>query len=73
MESDKSHSYLSLADAQASGKIDEFIVQEEQRGIGSVSLADLDRALSRLIKAEKREDQTSRSASSDGSTGKRTR
>lgn len=72
-DSVKSHRHLSLSEAQVSGRLEEFISQEEARGIGPADKADLDRALSRLIKAGKSEDQTSRSASSDGSTGKKTR
>lgn len=64
---------LTLAKAIASGKLGDFIAQEEARGVGPADKTNLDRALSRLIKAGKSEDQTSHSASSDGLTGKKTR
>jgi len=72
-ESVKSHSYLSLAKAQELGLLEEFVSQEEQRKVGPADSPELDKALSRLIKSEKSEDRTSRSASSDGSSGTRTR
>lgn len=64
---------ISLAEATVQGRLSEFIAQEEARGVGPAPKVELDAALSRLIKGEKSEDRTSRSASSDGSTGKRTR
>lgn len=64
---------LSLSQAVAQGRIADFIAQEEARGIGPADKADLDRALEVLIKQPQSEDRTSRSASPDGSTGKRTR
>lgn len=64
---------LSLAAAIREDLLQEFIAQEEARGVGPALKADLDSALARLIKPEKSEDQTSRSASFDGSTGRRTR
>lgn len=73
MESDKSHRHLSLAQAQELGLLEEFVAQEEARGVGPSNPLDLEEALSRLIKSEKSEDRTSRSASSDGASGTRTR
>lgn len=73
MESDKSHRHLSLADAQASGRLEEFIRQEEGRDIAPVPVLELDAALSRIITDGKSEGQTSRSSSSDGSSGTKTR
>lgn len=61
---------LTLVAAIRSGQLDRFIQQEEARGVGPAFHADLDRALSRLIKAPKSGDQTSRSGERDGSTGK---
>lgn len=72
-ESVKTPSYLSLAEAQASGRLDDFVSQEERREVGPAATVDLDAALSRLIKSEKSEDRTLRSASSDGSSGTKTR
>jgi hypothetical protein len=59
---------LTLAEAQKTGRLQEFIAQEEARGVGPVSQADLDRALSAVIKGGQSEDQTSRSPSRDGPT-----
>jgi hypothetical protein len=73
MESGKSHKHLSLAEAQASGRLDEFIRQEEARRVEPAPVVELDAALSRIITAGKSEDQTLRSASSDGSSGTKTR
>jgi hypothetical protein len=64
---------ISLAEAVKTGRLDEFIAQEEARGIGSIERAQLDRTLAAMLKAPRSEDQTSRSPLSDGSTGKRTR
>jgi hypothetical protein len=64
---------LSLALAIASGRLAEFIAQEEARGVGPVSQADLDHALAATIKGEQSADQASRSPSRDGSTETRTR
>ncbi|MFM8750751.1 hypothetical protein [Rhabdaerophilum sp.] len=73
MESDKTNNCLSLAEAQVSGRLEEFIVQEEARGVGPADRQELDEALSRLITAGKSGDRTSRSASSDGLSGTKTR
>lgn len=64
---------ITLSQSAREHRLTEFIAQEEARGIGPAPKAELDAALSRLIKAGKSGDQTSRSASSDGSIGKRTR
>jgi hypothetical protein len=64
---------LTLSQAVKTGRLQEFIAQEEARGVGPIDRAELDRALAKMIKAPRSEDQTSRSPSRDGSTGKRTR
>jgi hypothetical protein len=64
---------LTLSEAIKTGQLQEFIAQEEARGVGPVDRAELDRALAKMIKAPRSKDQTSRSPSPDGSTGKRTR
>lgn len=64
---------ISLKEALEGGNLDDFIAQEEARGVGPASKVDLDCALAALIKQPQSEDRTSRSASPDGSTGKRTR
>ena len=64
---------INLIDAINSGNLEAFIAQEEARGVGRADRPDLDRALEALIRQPQSEDRTSRSASPDGSTGKRTR
>jgi len=64
---------MTLAEAIRLDRLSDFIAQEEARGVGPADKPALEHALARVIKAGKSEDQTSRSASSDGSTGKRTR
>jgi hypothetical protein len=65
--------FLSLADALKSDRIEAFIAQEETRGVGPADKPDLHRALARVIKAERSEDQTSLSTCVDGLTGTKTR
>lgn len=60
---------ISLRTAIRDGRLDEFVQQEEARGVGPASREDLDAALARLIKSEQSEDRTSRSPSGDGSDG----
>ena len=64
---------LTLAGAMKSGRLQDFIAQEEARGVGSIDRAEFDRLLVKAVKAPQSEDQTSRSPSRDGSPGKRTR
>jgi hypothetical protein len=64
---------LTLSEAVKTGRLQEFIDQEEARGIGSIARSELDRTLAAMLKAPRLEDQTSRSPSRDGSTEKRTR
>jgi hypothetical protein len=64
---------LTLSEAIKNGRLQEFIAQEEARGVGSINRAELDCALTKIIKAPQSKDQTLRSPSRDGSTGKRIR
>lgn len=64
---------LSLSEARRSGRLSEFIAQEEARSIGSIDRAEFDGLLVKAVKAPQSEDQTSRSPLPGGSTGKRTR
>ena len=64
--------HLSLAAALKSGRLPEFIRQEEARGIGPVTRAEFDTATAALIKAPQSKGRTLRSSSGDGSTGKKT-
>jgi hypothetical protein len=64
---------LTLANAMKLGRLQDFIAQEEARGVGSIDRAEFDRLLVKAVKVPQSKDQTSRSLSRDGSTGKRTR
>jgi hypothetical protein len=61
---------ISLSKALKTGRIAEFIRQEEQRGIGPAERAELEAAIKRLATQPPPEDQTSHSTSDDGSTEK---
>jgi hypothetical protein len=56
---------LTLVEAVKAGRLQEFIAQEEARGVGPVSRADFDKLAEALVKAPQSEDQTSRSASGE--------
>lgn len=60
---------LTLEQARATGRLQDFIAQEEARGIGPAAQADFDKAIAALIKVPQSEDQTLRSSSRGGSTG----
>jgi len=64
---------LSLVEAIKDGRLQEFIAQEEARGVGPVLRASFDALTATLIKAPQSEDQTSHSASDDGLTGMKIR
>lgn len=64
---------LTLAEAIKNGQLQEFIAQEEARGVRSVSRKDFERLIGAAVKPLQAEGQTSRSASGDGSSGKKTR
>lgn len=62
---------LSLSQALKTGKLREFIAQEEARGIGPVEREKLDREIKRLATTPlKLSGRTSRSSSGGGSTEK---
>ena len=58
---------LSLASARKSGRLTDFISQEETRGIGPINKDDYDAAAAALIKAPQSKGRTSHSSSGDGS------
>jgi hypothetical protein len=58
---------LTLSDAVKSGRLQEFIKQEEARGIGPIDRAEFDALVTKAVKAPRSEDQTSHSSSRDGS------
>lgn len=61
---------LSLSDALRTGRLEDFIAQEDARGVAPIEGAELDRALALVIKSPQSEDRTSRSLSRGSSTGK---
>lgn len=64
---------LTLAEAIKTGRLRDFVAQEEARGIKAANANAYARALETIIKAPQEEDQTSRSLSRGGSSGKKTR
>ena len=63
---------LTLSQALAEGRLEDFIVQAEGEGVGEVTQADFEAALAGLI-ALPPEGQTSRSPAPGGSRGTQTR
>ncbi len=61
---------LSLSKARKEGKLQEFIAQEEARGVGPISEAEFDATASVVIRTPQSADQTSDSPRRDGSRGK---
>lgn len=61
---------LDLSKAAKDGRLQDFIAQEEARGVGPVAEADFDALAAKVIKTERSGDQTSRSLPADGSPGK---
>jgi len=61
---------LSLRAAIETGRLADFVVQEEARGVESIEVAELDAALETIIKPRRSRDRTSHSASRGGSSGK---
>ncbi len=62
--------YLTLSEAIKTQRIQDFIAQEEARGVSPASDKDFRQALSLVITAKPQEDQTSHSPERDGSSGK---
>lgn len=63
---------ITLADAIRSNRLPDFIAQEEARGMGPIDRAQFNTLVAKVIKEPQSEGQTSRSASGDGSSGKKT-
>jgi hypothetical protein len=64
---------LSLSAAIKEGRLPDFIAQEEARGVGPIDRSEFDALTAALVKAPQSGDQTSHSASGDGSTETKTR
>lgn len=61
---------LSLMQALNEDRLEDFIAQEEARGVGPISEAEFDLTASAVIKTPPRDDQTSGSLLRDGSREK---
>ena len=61
---------LSLSDALRAGKLENFIAQEEARGVGPIVEADFDDLAAKVIRTSPPADQTSHSLPAGGSPGK---
>ena len=61
---------LTLSTAIKTKRLQEFIAQEEARGVSPVDLKEFQDLAARLIKDTPQEDQTSRSPGRGGSSGK---
>ena len=61
---------LTLAEALKTKRLQEFIAQEEARGVAPVDLKEFQKLAERLIKDTPQEDQTSRSRVRGDSSGK---
>lgn len=61
---------LTLNDALAEGRLEEFIVQAEAAGVGAVDGDEFEARLTSLIKAPPQVRRTSRSRGHDDSAGK---
>jgi len=64
---------LTLSDALKDRRLEDFIKQQEAAGIGPADEAEVLAAIDTVAKSLTPEDQTSRSPSGDGSSGKKTR
>ena len=64
---------LTLSDAIKSGRLQDFIAEQESASIGPIDRAGFDRAVAKVIKAPPPKGRTSRSASGGNSSGKKTR
>jgi hypothetical protein len=64
---------LYLRDAVVSGRLDDFIQQEEGRGVCPIDSHELDTAIERTVRGSRSGDRTSHSASRRYSRGAKTR
>ena len=64
---------LTLSEAKKTGRLNEFITEQETAGIGPIDRAEFDIAIGELIKARQSEDQTSHFADGGNSNETGTR
>ena len=60
---------LNLTEARKSGRLQDFVAQEEANGVKTVDPEEFDEALAAVIKPRQSEDRTSHSPSGGDSTG----
>lgn len=65
-----SREVLHLSGALKTGRLQDFIAQEEARGVGPVSEADFDALAAKVIRTSQSDGQTSHSLPADGSRGR---
>lgn len=58
---------LTLSKAIKDGRLQDFVTQDEARGVGPIDLAKFEETATKLIKTERSDDQTSGSPRHDGS------
>lgn len=61
---------LSLSEALKTKRLQDFIAQEEARGVPPADLLEVQSLIDEMITAKPQEDQTSHSPERDGSSGK---
>lgn len=61
---------LTLAEAIKTNRLEDFIAQEEARGVPVANAKEFQKSIDAIIKATPQEDQTSHSRERDGSNGK---
>lgn len=61
---------LTLSKAIKTNRLEDFIAQEEARGVSPADLAEVNTLIREMITTKPQEDQTSHSPERDGSSGK---
>jgi hypothetical protein len=64
---------LTLRQAIMESRLEDFIRQEEERGVGPIDRDELDAAIKRILRGSQSDDRTSRSAARRCSPDKKTR
>lgn len=62
--------HLTLTDAIKEGRLDDFVLQAEQDGVGPALKEDFARAMTAIVRNAQSDDQTSGSPRRDGLPGK---
>ena len=69
-ESVKPLNHLTLSEAQKTGRLQDFILQQQTAGLEAISSKEFDETVAGLVKAPQSPNQTSGSRVPGGSTGK---